>query len=106
MSNVTYCDDEKSFLSDLADTLEGMAEDPENDNLWRSIAGRAYSDVFQFAVSHILARVNLHIDMAALVSKVNAARHSGLSAEQLGTLFCVEYDKMVAASESHHDSMA
>jgi len=106
MSKVVYCEDEKSFLSDLADHLEEVAKDSEDANLWRSVAGRAYSDVLQFAVGHILSRVNMHIDMTALVAKVNAARHASLSSEQLGALFCTEYDLLVAAMEQKHVDLA
>ena len=100
-AELTYCEREDLFKRKLGEALVEFYEDRcrEGDNAWRDVAGFAYSEVFQFAVLHILSRVGIHSDMNALVSKIAAARHAGLDNAALGEIFCREYDKLAKSRD-------
>lgn len=82
----------RSFLNEMAYRIFRDSRGSTTNAKIQDVVGLLHSEWYQAHIESILGRIGHHINMTAIVSKVNAARHAGLTNEQLGEIFCREYD--------------
>lgn len=94
----------RSFLDCLVYRMFRDSTQSTTNAKLRDIVGVLHNEWYQAHIESILDRVGHHINMSAIVAKVNAARHAGLNNEQLGAIFCREYDAEVERNRPRGDA--